>query len=79
MTRKHCPQCGQNKPLGEFHHNRARADRHEQICKVCRLARNVAYRAGKSSVRAILSEFAQTLRRPKGISQTQDKVGYSAL
>lgn len=37
---KYCPQCHKTKVIGEFFHDRTRADGHSAYCRLCKLALN---------------------------------------
>lgn len=50
-TEKRCPDCGEVKPLDDFHRNRSAADGRQGYCKPCWYQRNTGYhyaRHGKS-------------------------------
>jgi hypothetical protein len=51
MLRKRCPQCGTDKPLDKFYHDKRSKDAHDYACKDCRLARSNAYNVAQRARR----------------------------
>lgn len=49
---KRCPQCGKEKPLSDFYHDKRRRDSYSSVCKTCTYARVRAWqRANPDKVR----------------------------
>lgn len=49
---KRCPKCGNEKPLSEFHRNRAKRDGHGDYCKPCANAATMRWVEKDPTVRA---------------------------
>lgn len=51
-TEKRCPQCGTNKPAGEFYKDGTKADGLSSMCKSCKRRCAVAYYESHKEERA---------------------------
>lgn len=61
---KRCPKCGHEKPLSEFHRNRARRDGYGSYCKLCANAATTRWVQKDPAVRAAAAAaWAQALKR----------------
>lgn len=72
--RKTCNNCGQEKKLSEFYHDRSRNDGHSPRCKVCEDAKRAARRAENADqYRAFIRHYRNETRaaqRKAGIKRT---------
>lgn len=63
ITTKACKDCGEEKPVSEFHVDRSRKDGLQFYCKVCNSARAAAYReARKKAYVAVVSPETKVCR-----------------
>ena len=58
MNTKHCPKCGETKPIGEFSRNRHNSGGWSGRCKICERIRNKAYRdSNRDATRARFLDY----------------------
>ncbi len=62
---RHCPRCGERKPITDFPRNRSRPDGRGAYCLVCNNASNRAYFATPEGKAAIRASQRRSLERGK--------------